>query len=276
MEDDQLQLKRGILMEAIKGMVAFLFQRSVGIAIIKNNRLTNTGSGTCIQVGDRYFVATAAHVIASSQKEEIWLIHQTAPTENQIPILACGTRGGTANEDDIDVGWIELEGNTAIGLNKTFIQLAQIQPNVAFVENDLVVINGYPGALVNKQLLKLRELSVQSIAYHTVTLPKSEWPNGKQEAFDIITNYPSDGNILTDGTPYSLPDAPGISGGGIWSMNITTAGLWSPMSAQLIGVFRSWSDSHRWGRGTQIQHWLKLISDSHPELEDVVNELLTA
>jgi hypothetical protein len=51
-------------------------------------------------------------------------------------------------------------------------------------------------------------------------------------------------------------------------------GLWSPEAVRLIGSETSWWEPGRWLRGTQIQHWLRMVTEDLPELGPAMAKLL--
>ena len=67
-----------------------------------------------------------------------------------------------------------------------------------------------------------------------------------------------------------------MSGGAIWIVEYLEGEVWSPDRACLIGIDQSWSESRKWARGTQIQHWLRLVAANYPDLRSMVDRHLAA
>lgn len=69
------------------------------------------GSGTCIRIGGRYFIATAAHVIMGRRFSQHFVL--TPKLSNwSLRIVGGNVRGGGQGEY-LDIGWLELHGRAA-------------------------------------------------------------------------------------------------------------------------------------------------------------------
>jgi hypothetical protein len=76
---------------------------------------------------------------------------------------------------------------------------------------------------------------------------------------------------------YEYPEAPGLSGGAIWSLNIKSHGQeWRADQAQLIGVeFAVQRDQgYRYLIGQQIHLWLEMLAEDVPALAPVIGQHL--
>lgn len=73
---------------------------------------------------------------------------------------------------------------------------------------------------------------------------------------------------------YEYPEPSGISGGGVWSLNIGTHGSdWHPRYAQLAGIeFAVQKGSgYRYLLAQQIHVWLEMVAEDIPELAPTIN-----
>ncbi|MGB5848968.1 MAG: hypothetical protein WBH40_10805 [Ignavibacteriaceae bacterium] len=245
---------------------------NISIAIIgtdKNQQPAEIGSGTCIKIGDTYLIATAAHCIRGYKMDDLFLIHSKSPKPKDISINKIGFRGG-GDCDLLDIAWLELTEETARTIEKEFIDLKDIVIDIYHIHDDLTFVSGFPGALID-HVKENKLLSVTPIGYLTITIDP---PSIGQtiNKYDIFFDYPKDGNLVFDNRAKELPDPKGISGGGFWSLNINTEGIWSNQKIKLFGIDRSWSPTKRWIKGIQIQHWLKMIIEDFPALEkEIIN-----
>jgi hypothetical protein len=252
-----------------EAIVRHLDSRCVGIVTYKNGSF---GSGVCVEIGGKYFVATAAHVIQGCTEEDVTTIHTRAPSNQKTHIVSIGSNGG--GDDVVDVGYLEIDPQYAKSMGKEFVDLGRLESGCSELPNDLAVVYGYPAELTDIELFKEKGIAVQPIGYVTPTKTHSDV--AKQLDYspiqqnDIYLEYPEDGNILTNGKAVKkMPEAPGMSGGGIWSTNVNYAGIWVADMCKLIAIQRSWNPCVRYLRGTQIQHWLQLIKANFPALSSV-------
>lgn len=66
----------------------------------------------------------------------------------------------------------------------------------------------------------------------------------------------------------------GMSGGGIWLANlIPHEGIWSPDKMQLIGIEHASDNGKSYARGTQLQHWLRMLREDQPSLAASIDQL---
>jgi hypothetical protein len=107
----------------------------------------------------------------------------------------------------------------------------------------------------------------------------STWTTARQvqarPEHDLFITYPKEvQGDLPAMWQRRVPDAPGLSGGGIWRPAWASPD-WSPASARLVGIQRSWSPDARWLRGTLILDWLHMLRDDHAELAGEIDAMLS-
>lgn len=262
-----------IVREAAVGTVEHLYQRSIGIAIIRDNEWIDLGSGTGVRIGSRTFVATAAHVIEPYDDDEIWLIRSEEPSSEPTPIVASSLVGG-GTHDLLDLAYLELDIEPK-DIGKVLIGIDELMTGICHLPGGLVILNGYPHANIDPEKAKQKELSAQSMSYHVRSIDPEEWPDEviswphyARRDVNILADYPSEGNVLVDGKPFVLPDPEGMSGGGIWTLYFPEGAVWSPTQSRLVGIITEWDPSGRWVMGNQIQHWLQLVADDYPDIAE--------
>jgi len=255
MNNSKTQKQLALLRESTMAVVRYLDNTSIAL-IIKNK---DVGSGTCIKIGSRYFIATAAHNLIGCTSGDVLLVHSKTPSSHKINITKFGFIGG-GKDDLLDVGFIELSEDEVNKSGKRFIEFTQLEFGVHHKDDDLILVSGYPSEIV--QILASGN-AVTPIGYGTISCRVG---TNSFSAYDIFLEYPEENNAIYDKVLHNLPKAHGLSGGGFWSLHINDSGLWSTDKIKLIGLDVSWSERNRWVKGIQIQHWLDLVLNEYPDL----------
>lgn len=258
--------------EAQRGLMTQVHSRGVGIVQLKNQQEIGLGSGTCVRIGDRYFIATAAHVICDAPINELCLVPEGGPTPHSRRVALLGMKwSGGGDYDDIDVGWIEVEPAAAKRMNgKTFITLDRVLPFCTPKRGkQMILLWGAPWALVDQRALQEHyRVDVRFATFLTPPLPRSRWPWRGKGRNDIFLSYPTNDQTtrrVSDDAPAVPPNPQGMSGGGMWLHEFSDE-VWLPERSMLIGIDRSWSPSEQYARGTRIEHWLRLVAKDFPDL----------
>lgn len=261
---EQFKKKQNVFTRLNQAIRDHLQQIGVAIVAFKDGEPYELGSGTCVKIGDRCFIATAAHVIDKYPNEALFLITQQEP-QDSTPVII-----GRGSDPDLDVAWLELQPGVERTLGRNFIAIDRMRLGVAHLEKDLVVVYGYPSekASVHRGS-RIHGLGVQPICFATNTLDGTERPTSANVARDICLAYPYEHLWGPDG-PMAGIAAPGLSGGGIWTVEAGTQGLWSPDKCQLVGIEHSWSP-WKWVKGSQVQHFLALMVRQLPELASTIH-----
>jgi hypothetical protein len=244
----------------VAGIVPYLEQRSVPLLLLSREEREHPElfSGTLVTVGGRYFICAAAHSIKGADIGQIVPVVAKRLTGERVLLLGHGYRGG-GDHDDLDIGWIEVDQRHPDLAAYHFVPVGQMVRGVSEIRGDMAVLSGCPQETVPRDLALRGHYQLRAMHYVTVTKAMAEWPATCRPENDIVLDYPDHDNVLQGNVPFDLPDAPGISGGGIWALNLNSAGLWSPERMRLIGVEHSWNVQRRYVRGSQLQHWLDMV-----------------
>lgn len=261
-----LERARATSSSALTAMRYYLDEIAVPIFKRYKERAYEIGSGTCIKINNRYFIITAGHVINNHNKKDQSILlggwgknPQHATNIVNIGLILNPARG-------IDVGYIEISEEDFIKINKAFIEPSAIQPYTNFLDNDNVLSCGYPGAIIDwEQTDEFNKYTVRASHFQTSTISPDEWPVGYDDEINIILKYPEMAENV-DGNSVQLPDAPGISGGGIWTMNARIKGIWSPEKNNLLGIHTMWESEDKYLVGIQIQHLINLINHDYEDI----------
>ena len=258
-------------LEMTRAMTQYLEDRVVAI-VLDSQQSPRIGTGTCIQVGERFFVATAAHVLTGHGAGEIRLVTQRDEHDGLVEIVGMGRRGG-GEYDKVDIAWIELDPRSAARLPKKFIQVHSLRPYCRHLDSDLVFLLGFPSArVVSERMPDGRQwLDFQPVG--RTTLEFEEQPVIGRDEYDFFLRYPDRGVSDMDGKPVAASDPHGVSGATVWAVEINEHRIWLPERARVIGIQHSWSRG-KWLRATQVQHWLRLLSEDVPQLRPLIDPIL--
>jgi len=144
--------------------------------------------------------------------------------------------------------------------------------------------------LTTETLLKL--VDCQTLTYHTVVLPRSQWPseglldehgrckqlvNGR----DMLIDFEPEPEVIpfrpkstgTENPPVECKslDPHGMSGGGIWLAQVKEGkeNIQSP-DPRLIGLQTGWHPSKNLLHGIRVGVWLDLVRNQYPDLRNIV------
>ena len=236
------------------------------------------GSGVLLQIGGRYFVLTAAHVLDlhALHRFPIYLM----PDEIGGTVISLDGAKLYSSElpqskdrldDPMDAGFLELTPRIVSELvsSKTFLPLRDIDPHDAFHRRSWYMTVGYPYEV---------NVSDHERRSHTSTLfAYASWPYYGERgmppnfnpAFDLFVHFMR--NDSTEGDEEivaSIPNPKGVSGCGMWRLAAADKPieLWKPEDVRLVGIQRSWPKDLETLRGVRVFHPLKMLAESLPEL----------
>jgi len=258
----------------VKALLPHTFTHTVAILKYRCAGDCGVGSGTLIQLGSRFFFATAAHNLVSYKDECLYIGHTKQGTWEQFPIKR---RSPQLNErePEFDVGYIEIPSDYVCNIKeKRFLSLERLRPFVNSWSTRVFLI-GFPAELVPKDLARKNLFDLHAMGYLTETIALEEVKHDTVVSRDISIAY-DDVGVLVDRQPsFKMPGPYGISGGGLWALPITPKGdLWNPEDTMLIGIDRSWLESTRTVLCTQVQHWLRLVARDYSDLNQYIDDYL--
>ncbi|HDY64797.1 MAG TPA: serine protease [Phycisphaerae bacterium] len=255
-------------------------------AIVKLFNKTNesVGSGVLIKLGQKYFIATAAHVIPEKHSIEI------VPVPGKSPIHRFQLRGACEKND---VGFLELLPGDENNLrDEAFTECACMASTIDLTSEYDVLVVGYP---VDYHFeTQSQETICDASTFRTIIIPQKKWPKLTEidperpinKNTDIFLDYDPLNGVIGFPTnessldlvhhPDSTPPKPeGMSGGGIWSYSgktLKNSGIWSPGS-YLLGIETSFFSKKKLMRGVRISAWCDLIRSHYPKEETVIEAL---
>jgi hypothetical protein len=247
-----------------------------------------SGSAVAIRIGDRFFLATAAHLLKERHE---FIVPRRSPDEN---CLRSSDFLSRHCNDDADVGLLEIDPGKAQKIVDRFLPGERLLLSIPLDRKLGAVIIGYstdclsvtrqPGKMPNFELV---EKGYAALVFATETVPHDEWPSERLErplkrGRDILLSYGQAPFITFEepGQKISGPSKPssgaptikGCSGGGIWVYFCIPSPVWRPC-AKLIGLQVSYYRGPGWARGTAIGVWLDLLSRKYPDLRKEIENI---
>lgn len=246
------------------------------------------GSAVAIQMDDRFFLATAAHIIAHDAHAIKVLVHdQVALHVDTFLASYCDVR--------CDIGLLEISPSKACHFE--FLPQDRLSESMEDETSPPVIVVGFPAqfcqigpgmTLTTEDLLQL--VLCGALTFHTQVLPPSTWPEeGLEDTNGILKPLIADRDMLlefepeqevTPFTPQTVGlenraiacpvlDPQGLSGGGIWLARVAEGkgGVTFP-DPLLIGLQVSWYRAKNWLRGVRIGTWLNLVREKYPGLSE--------
>lgn len=258
----------------VKALLPHTFRYTVAILKYRSVKNSSVGSGTLVQIGSHFFIATAAHNLTPYDDEYLYIGYTKERSYEQLPIKRCSPQQNE-HEPDIDVGYMEITPDYANAMKeKSFLPLNRIKPFINLWK-PRVFLNGFPSELVPKDLAKKNMFNLHAMGYLTETRDPKNVNYNNVESRDIFVDYDEIGVLVDKKPDFKMPEPYGISGGGLWALPMASKGkLWDPQDTMLIGIERSWIKSSRVVLCTQIQHWLRMVANDYSDLAHCINEYL--
>lgn len=258
--------------------------------LIVEGASTTVGTAVAIQLGQRYFLATAAHVIQGSDHMIKALVrNRTVPHVAHFDAMHC--------DQQSDMGLLEI--SPLHSSHFTFLTRDRLCERMVNRDYPPTMVVGFP-VQFNHTLppvgigrdAVLQLIICNSLTYHTQILPSSDWPNeGLPDENGILQPLIEERDMLIDFepgqevrpfTPQSAGrlnatvecptlDPHGMSGGGIWlaQVRMSTHNVSYP-DAPLIGLQVGWHQTKNWLHGIHIGAWLDLVREEYPDLKDAL------
>lgn len=200
-----------------------------------NNMPAAYGSGVLISVAERYFMVTAAHVLAEDYNNTFIILPdkelQLGGKLHFTPMPESGKR----EDDMIDLAVMELDPKVVIEILEyfRFITLDNIEISHKIQEPQHYLSVGYPG---DKTEIIKDEIKAVPFVYLTEAVYDFDYVSSDMIPQSHIA-VKFDGFITSESNPevHAAPNLGGISGSGLWVIrHMFTPN--SPTSKQLVGI----------------------------------------
>lgn len=255
-------------LKAVNALHAYVFKHLFGLLLFSNGRV-DVGSGVGIQVGSRFFVATAGHNLCGFADESIALVHLDRLSSER---FSFETRWPPSSARDVqpDIGFLELPASVALQSDKRFLSIDEIRPGFSHWGGNVLLV-GYPSESVPRALVERGLFRLEAMAFTTSKVEPYEY--ALDPTLDIGLEYRDSALVARDGSQMPTPKPHGLSGAGVWSFPPPRkSGVWSPSDSMLLGIQRSWLQHSHIVVCTQVQHWLRLIAEKCPDLASAIAE----
>ncbi|MEX2171861.1 MAG: serine protease [Pirellulales bacterium] len=261
-----------------RGYDAFLQRRTV--RLIDESDDAGGGSGVTIEIDNRQFIATAAHVLKNGH--DIRLLTRESGSR------LYGNFRAVHKDSENDIAIIELDVDESPHEWHEYLKLDDCSPDFDPTVSIPVRVCGYPGDCgrrIQREDDNGDTLIINAYAtlhYVTDTIPFLNWPavglnREPDKDTDIFCGFsPTDHSELRNlrslesmATWIAIDDLRlnGASGGGIWRIDAVncSGSIWEP-KASLVGIQTSYSPQGEWLRGTRISALLQLFVQHYPDL----------
>jgi hypothetical protein len=240
-----------------------------GTHINSNNELdidySSQGSGVCILIGGRYFIATAGHNIDKFNSGMKYIIIFPDVGNRGINI----TNANSIINSNIDIGWIEINCNAAKLMKRSFLPIERFAPYSNGL-NSSICLFGFPSNYTVIQSSPPQFTCNGSIFDTTVMSNQQLIGITNQDRLHLNWNNNYNNNIH----PYPK----GLSGCGIWMINNQTNDIasWSHNSIQLIGTDCAFTslNGYQCVIGVKIHKWLEILMKDNSELKHLIEPML--
>ncbi len=247
-------------------MSEHLHRRSVAVILHDaNDKPIGVGSGTCIEVGGRHFIGTASHVlenVTAARDIGVMAFGEVGELWRRTPkVVGWGRRGGEL-ADAVDVGWIEIDPRAVPSWidiwKRVFVPLERISTRHVPAQAHAYVF-GQPGEFLRHDALPdgspILGLKPHPYLTETIAPPVTGSPS------DVYLAYPRE--MQTAAGARQAPEAPGMSGSGVWLVNSSATRVWSPDRAELVAVQRTWRE-YEYLRCSPMLAWLEMLREDIP------------
>jgi hypothetical protein len=243
---------------------------------IRNLETNEFFCGTLVLAGGRVLIATAGHVIPHNPTGRLHLVtHDVRNVNEGSPGFLQWKRHPRYveghPESSIDVGYLEIDHDTTKEYfgHDDFCSPDHFADSRVNLGGQCVMVIGPPAALAGVKMVQGRQsLALEIMPYVTDVLRYEELPDDRVASGDhVLLAYPEESYDAVSMMKKPLPDAPGLSGAGVWCVpTCTTRSLWSPTQCRLAAIQGSWDKDRRYLRATRIHHWVDLVTKDYPDL----------
>ena len=243
--------------ESAELMINYVSDRSAALLLSTSPGTLSIGSATCLCIGGRYLLATAAHNIDDIRDDSgIRVLPRGRNDHPGIPILSRSHPGDEAFGHD--VAWLELEADGVLSSDLKCFGLEDLKCYQSHAPTMPFLLQGYPAAEVE---VNGNTISPLSLGLMTISLEP-----GGGEVFAV--EYPPQSK---EDIGLELTHPEGISGGGIWlESRFQDELIWAPVQSTLVAIATTWEESAARLSGVGIEHWLGLVAQDFPDLRQLI------
>ncbi|HUA68332.1 MAG TPA: hypothetical protein VMA13_07265 [Candidatus Saccharimonadales bacterium] len=244
----------------ISGLVmnSYIFQRTVVLAVHRDGKLLDHGTGTLLEIEGDNLVVTAAHVVKNYDLPEIQITATSTPSNLKTEPAFKDCFGGERNES-LDVAFLKLSARCLSQLTeKSFLHLEDLEAFPVNLAKDLILMFGMPEA--ERRLVDLNSHVFKSFCYATRLPADIDWSRPGPSPVDLEFSYPEILDDLAAGGLTKMPNPSGMSGGGLWRAHYGEHLVWSPTHLRMIGINTEHESNTNLVRSNRIENLLHLLA----------------
>ncbi len=235
-----------------------------------------SGSGVCIQIDGRFFIATAAHNLLDARGKVLPLdrinIVGHSSSIHRPAIIRAGVHGGGPRDDE-DLAWLEIPRATRT-MGCRFLSLERVVPNTGYRTGAAIVL-GCPAMLRVAGVHQDGKPTIELKSYiaTAVPIPDGEIKGTPERDRKLYLRWERN-PVDVNGETFIQPEPPGMSGCGIWGIVDPNTSGWSPSKSFLVAIDYAWERKkvdYPYIIGFQIQEWLRHVADDLPELRKEID-----
>jgi len=184
--------------------------------------------------------------------------------ENLFPPLSVGNAGNR------DIGFLEIDNDPAVprlSVNCLCPNPPPIMPDPLKPEHRPTCVVGFP---VDEIAVRPPGHKVKIVTSNFSTHPVAVTEEFYQYVYPLVVGRQQDGHDRVHERALNTPH--GYSGGGVWVINEPPSeGLTLPHHLlRLYAIQSSWGPTYRVVNCVPIRHWLRLVYDRYPDLQELL------
>lgn len=233
---------------------------------------TFIGSATCVAIGDRLFLATAAHNFKGADTSNRFIVFSAnRPSSSPLTVTQYDYEHGL-RDGDHDIAWLELDTESARNSDLSGVTLESIDAVPVLENPGNYVATGFPSEFSRATEVNHGQVNIVVPFLVYVTNVSTDY---RSRAGDIAFDYGRTG-INQMGKENEMARPYGMSGGGMWYSPPVKQDtiIWSPERMQLIGITRVYDRSRDELRGVPIRQWFQLLYNDLPDIRAFIEPLL--
>lgn len=245
--------------EASHRLADFVSDSTCTIILYPRSLTPDAGTAICFAVGERCFLATAAHVIEAARDDrDILLLPRGELNHPGIPFLK--RSDVRAHPSDPDVGWLELAPAVVRRSGLRPLPLTQLASDARLsAELPFLFIQGFP----SREIERSEKGTFEPLSLCLLTTSVDPGSAARGVAVEYPPQDPGDAGL-------ALVHPGGFSGGGIWTYHPLK--LWPFINVEaekLSAIITTWDSGTKRLYGIAPEYWLERLSHDIPEVQPV-------
>lgn len=226
------------------------------------------GSGFLLNVGSRFFLVTAAHVLDENDDDKTLYI--AAPESGNLEELAGPSFrtdfGGNRQKDQQDVGVIEITGSLLDNIGKlNFASVDQLDVNDTGEHGSLYFATGYPATKNKVKRSPSRAFRRRLFNYLANILPSDKLTKlNLSPASHLIISFDKKNTFLPkEDSKTTPPDPHGVSGGPLLRFDAYGEGA---LKCMIVGMVIEYHESLRGILAVRAPFFVEALAHHYPDL----------